>query len=121
MVGNEFHNTVAARTAQEAFAVAVAEAKLAFLKFLERFGDNDEDENVPDVTYAGNLAAKEAFGLGMELPLPDESALDCVNRCMSSVGHWAMEFDNPAACVDGGADPKRPGYRTFHFFGLARG
>jgi len=116
MGAHEFHNTKTAKTAQEAFKLLVEEAKE---ELRERFEDEDEDGGyLEDLTYAGNIAAK--VGFEMERPLAGESALACVNRCMRGADHWAMETDSDAACVDGGADPKRPGYRIFHFFGLAR-
>jgi len=122
MGAHEFHSTMTAKTAQDAFTLLVEQAKQ---ELRARFAGDDEDEDEDggcgypeDMTYAGNIAAK--VGFEMERPLAGESALACVNRCMRGADHWAMETDSDAACVDGGADPKRPGYRIFHFFGLAR-
>jgi hypothetical protein len=67
--------------------------------------------------YTGTIGEKADFR--MEQPRDGETPLDCAKRCSEDPDHWSNDKWGPAACVDGGPDPKRPGLRIFHFFGSA--
>jgi len=104
---------MSAKTAEDAFNEAVQIDRQNCRLGVEEDGGEYEDA---DAVYSGSLAAKSDFR--MVSPLPGESVRDCINRCLDDEDHWASKW-GPAGCVDGGADPKRPGYRLFHFFGWA--
>jgi len=101
MGANEFQNSQSAKTADEAFRKLVKQAKYDF----------------GHAGYTGTIAEKDGFQ--MEQPRPDETPVACVTRCMEDKKHWSGDKWGPAACVDGGPDPKRKGLRIFHFFGWA--
>ena len=101
MGANQFKNTYSARTAEEAFCSLVERASY----------DHGH------AGYTGTIAEKQSFQ--MERPRRDETPRDCVIRCMDDDNHWSSDKWGPAACVDGGPDPKTPGLRVFYFFGWA--
>jgi len=101
MGADEFRTRQSARTADEAFAIRVEQA---------RYKDGNRG-------YTGTIAEKDDFR--MEQPRKDETPRGCVNRCADDDAHWSGDKRGPAACVDGGPDPKRPGLRIFYFFGWA--
>ncbi len=101
MGANEFQNSQSAKTAAEAFRTLVERAKY-------------EDGHSG---YTGTIAEKDDFEI--EQPLKGETPLECVKRCLNDENHWSTDKWGPAACVDGGPDPKREGFRIFHFFGWA--
>jgi hypothetical protein len=97
----EFQDTISAKTADEGFQLLIAEARA-------EYGHRD---------YTGTIAEKKSFR--MEQPRKDETPLACFTRCTADRNHWSREKWGPAACVDGGPDPKRKGLRIFYFFGWA--
>jgi hypothetical protein len=101
MGANEFKDSQSAKTTEEAFQTLVQQAK------------HDHGH----AGYTGTIAEKEGFR--MELPRKEETPLACVTRCVNDLDHWSGNKYEPAACVDGGPDPKRPGLRIFYFFGWA--
>jgi len=101
MGANEFQNRQSARTADEAFRNLVEQA---------RYEDGHGG-------YSGTIAEKTDFR--MEQPRDGETPRACVTRCADDLDHWSADKHGPAACVDGGPDPKRPGLRIFYFFGWA--
>jgi len=113
MGATDFRCTLSAKTAAEAFREIVeAERQIQRSGVVEEGGEYEE----ADTIYSGVIAAKSEFR--MVHPRDGESIRDCVNRCLDDEYHWASKW-GPAACIDGGADPRRPGYRIFHFFGWA--
>jgi hypothetical protein len=101
MGANEFRNRKSAKTADEAFRILVKEA---------RYEDGHGG-------YTGTIAEKTDFR--MEPPRAGETPAECIARCRDSERHWSQDKRGPAACVDGGPDPKQPGNRIFYFFGWA--
>jgi hypothetical protein len=101
MGADEFQYKKSAKTAEEAFQALVEQARY-------------EDGNGG---YTGTIAEKSDFR--MEQPRTDETPRACVTRCIEDERHWSWDKWGPAACVDGGPDPKRPGLRIFYFFGYA--
>ncbi len=101
MGAKEFRNSQSAATAEEAFRLLVEEAKY----------------NHGHAGYTGTIAEKRSFR--MERPRCDETPRECVTRCAKDVDHWSHDKWGPAACVDAGPDPQRPGFRIFYFFGWA--
>ena len=101
MGANHFRNSQSAKTAEEAFGPLVEEAR-------HKSGHGG---------YTGTIAEKDDFQ--MERPRAGETPRACVIRCAEDDNHWSGNKWGPAACVDGGPDPKQPGLRIFHFFGWA--
>jgi hypothetical protein len=101
MGANAFQNRQSAKTADEAFQMLVERARY-------EYGHRG---------YTGTIAEKEDFR--MEEPRHDETPRTCVTRCLDDLDHWSGDKWGPAACVDGGPDPKQQGLRIFHFFGWA--
>lgn len=114
MGANEFRCTTTAKTARDAFCLVVQRAKQ---EARERAEHDELDCSDEAAVFAGTIAAKDDFE--MTFPRLGESVPDCIKRCMSDESHFATDKWDSAACIDGGADPQRPGYRIFHFFGLA--
>lgn len=96
-----FYSRYSAKTATEAFRV---------LQDIARESDGDD-------IYSGTIAQKETFE--MVLPLPGESAKSCKRRYWEDEKHWCHDDWGPAACIDVGPNPKKPGLRIFYFFGEA--
>jgi len=61
--------------------------------------------------YTGTSAEKRDFR--MEQPRASGAPAGCIARCIDSEEHWSQDKYGPAACVDGGPDPKQPGNRIF--------
>jgi hypothetical protein len=101
MGANQFQNKQSARTAEGAFRTLVDKA-------LYEDGHGG---------YTGTIAEKSSFRI--VLPRQGESAADCMCRCMEDPNHWSGDKHEPAACIDGGPDPKQPGLQIFYFFGWA--
>ena len=101
MGANGFQNSCSATTADEAFRVLVDRARY----------DHGH------AGYTGTIAEKQDFQ--MERPRQGETPRECVARSMNDDNHWSCDKWGPAACIDGGPDPKNPGFRIFYFFGWA--
>jgi len=96
-----FETRQSASTADEAFRLLVEQARYLH-------GNRG---------YTGTIAEKAGFR--MEPPRDGETPTDCVTRCLDDEAHWSGTTWGPAACVDGGPDPKQPGLRIYYFFGWA--
>jgi len=97
----EFVNDQSAKTAEEAFKLLRKDA----LHWHGHAG------------YTGTIAEKRNFK--MLEPKPGETPRACIERCQLRSDHWSQDKFGPAACLDGGPDPARPGCRIFYFFGNA--
>jgi len=101
MDARQFQATKSARAAVDAFMSLAAQAQ-------------EEHGWLP---CTGTIGDKVDFC--MEEPRDGEMPLDCVKRCSEAPDHWSRGVWGPAACVDGGPDPMKPGFRIFYFFGMA--
>ena len=101
MGADEFYVKQSAKTADAAFSILVEKAQ-------------HEDGHGG---YTGTIAEKSDFR--MVEPLAGETPRACAQRCADDDRHWSGDKWGPAACIDTGPDPKKPGNRVFVFFGVA--
>lgn len=101
MGASEFSCSASAKNATEAFSQLVEEAR-----YKNGHGG-----------YTGTIAEKRTFRV--VTPEPGETPHACVRRCVDDDSHFSADKWGPAACVEIGPDPKKPGNKIFIFFGWA--